>query len=118
MEKSISYFQTLSHEQLTTEIPVLFQLLNEEKVAKSQELAEFLLKYPNEITPYIFELFESDTPNMKLIEWTLETIIPQLPFFVKIALEDSLQRIAQSPTDEEKSLGLDEKALNVLNDFI
>lgn len=118
MEKTTGYFLELTDEQFHNELPILFQLLNEEKITKSQDLAEILLKFPNEITPFIFDMFESGTSNIRLKVWSLETIVPQLPFFVKIALEDTLQRLANSPTDEEKLVGLDEKAATVLNGFI
>lgn len=116
MERTEDYFLALTDEQQKNEITVLFQLLKEEKIPKSMALAKILLKFPNEITPYIFDLFESD--NMIMKAWSLENVIPQLPFFVKIALEDALQRIAQSPSEEEQSVGLNEKAKNVLNGFI
>lgn len=118
MNKTESYFLELPEEKLISEIPALFELLNEEKIVKTQALADLLIKFPNEITPYIFGLFESETINIRMKEWSLEEIIPKLPFFVKIALEDSLQRVAKAPTDAERKGGLDVKAENVLNSFI
>ena len=118
MEKREKYFAELNEEQLQIEIPELMKLLTENKLLKTQDLATLLLKFPNEITPFIFELFESPAADISMKEWSLEFIVPHLPFFVKIALEDELQRIVQSPTNEEKLVNLDEKAKSVLNGFI
>lgn len=118
LEKTELYFLELTDEQLIFEIPSLFLLLNGNKIMKTKSLANCLLKFPNEITPYIFELFESDTSDLRMKEWSLDYIVPQLPFFVKIALEDVLQRIAQSPSEAEKRVKLDEKAASVLSGFI
>ncbi|MFC7684708.1 DUF5071 domain-containing protein [Ureibacillus sp. GCM10028918] len=118
MEKTEDYFLAMTSEQLRNEFPLLLQLVSENKLMKTQTLAELLLKFPTEITPFIFELFESKSSNISVKEWSLDYIVPQLPFFMKIALEDALQRIAQSPTDDEKLVGVDLKAKNVLNGFI
>ncbi|WP_168193848.1 DUF5071 domain-containing protein [Lysinibacillus sp. SGAir0095] len=117
MEKTVVYFLELADEQLIIELPALFQLVKENKIMKTPALATRLLRFPNEITPFIFELFESDS-EIAMKEWSLDYLVPGLPFFVKIALEDVLQRIAQSPNEEEKLVKLDEKANSVLSDFI
>ena len=118
MEKTKAYFLGLADEQLQMEVPLIIQLLSENKLAKTQDLAKLLNKFPNEITPFIFEVFESAEKDISTREWCLDYLVPQLPFFVKIALEEQLQRIAHAPTMEEKSVNLDEKALSVLNNFI
>lgn len=118
MDKSTDYFLTLTDEQVKNEIPLIFQRLMEGKIVKSQELADILLKFPNEITTYVFSILESETSDIEMKAWILEEIVPKLPFFVKIALEELLQKMAQTPTDEERSSGLDKKANIVLNSFI
>ncbi|MCM3389951.1 DUF5071 domain-containing protein [Ureibacillus chungkukjangi] len=118
MEKTETYFLGLTNEQLQNEVPLIVQLLNENKLVKTQDLAKLLIKFPNEITPFIFEVFESAEKDISMKEWCLDFLVPQLPFFVKIALEELLQRIAHAPTIEEKSANLDDKALSVLNNFI
>ena len=118
LEKTEAYFLELTEEQVIDEIPVIFRMLDENKLTKTKELADQLLKFPNEITPHIFDLFESDATAIDMKEWSLDYLVPQLPFFVKIALEDSLQRIAQAPTAQEQSRNLQQKAKNVLDNFI
>ena len=118
MERTKTYFLGLTDEQQQMEVPLIVQLLNENKLEKTQDLAMLLIKFPNEITPFIFELFETADKDISMKEWCLDFLVPQLPFFVKIALEEELQRIAHAPTIEEKKVNLDEKALSVLNDFI
>ena len=118
MEKTEAYFLELIEAQLLDEIPVIFQMFNENKLTKTKELADQLLKFPNEITPHIFDLFEINATAIDMKEWSLDYLVPQLPFFVKIALEDALQRMAQAPTDEERSRNLQQKAKNVLDNFI
>ena len=118
LEKTEVYFLGLTDDEFINEIPTLFRLLNEEKLEKTQALADCLLKFPTEMTPFIFEVFETNDFNVTMKEWSLDFIVPQLPFFVKIALEDVLQRMAQSPSEEEKLALLDEKANSVLSGFI
>ncbi|MDN4493296.1 DUF5071 domain-containing protein [Ureibacillus aquaedulcis] len=118
MEKTIEEFLAMTDEQLRSEIPLLLQLVDEKKVENIQMVAELLLKFPTEITPFIFELFESESTSITMKEWSLDYIVPQLPFFVKIALEDALQKIVHSPTDDEKLAELDQKAMDVLNGFV
>ena len=118
MEKIETYFLELTDKQQQMEIPLLVQLLNEKKLEKTQDLAMVLTKFPNEISPFIFELFETVEKDISMKNWCIEFLVPQLPFFVKIALEEELQRIAHAPTIEEKKVNLDIKALSVLNNFI
>lgn len=118
LEKTEAYFIALTEEQLRSEIPILLQLVRDNKIEKTQVLAELLLDFPTEITSFIFEIFESESTSIRLKEWSLDFIVPKLPFFVKISLEDALQRIAQSPAADEKLVRLDEKAKNVLNGFV
>lgn len=118
MEESLQQLMTLSEEEKRSNLPAVLEWLKEGKIEKNEGLAELLLQYPTEITPFIFELFEGKATDLDLKKWMLESVIINMPFFVKIALEEQLQRMAQLPTDEERKRKLHEVAQTVLDRFI
>lgn len=118
MEGNFEQWMTLSDEEKRSTLPSVFKWLKEGKIERNEGLAEALLQYPTEITPFIFELFGSEKIELNLKKWMLEKVICKLPFFVKIALEEQLQKMAQFPTDEERKRKLHEVAQNVLDGFI
>ncbi|MEK9198679.1 DUF5071 domain-containing protein [Ureibacillus sp. 179-F W5.1 NHS] len=118
MEASVEQLLTLSEEEKRSNLPFVLEWLKVGEIERNEGLAELLLQYPAEITPFIFELLEGEAMDYDLKKWMMENVICKLPFFVKIALEEQLQRIAQLPTDEERKRKLHEVAQTVLDSFI
>lgn len=118
IEKLLNDQATLSNEEIEPYLSTLFQLLKDESLPLTEQIAEVMLRFTTEITSFLFDVFGDSGESVKLKASSLEYLVPKVPFFVKIALEDELQRIANNPTEEEKEVNLDKKAQEVLGGFI
>ncbi len=118
IEKLLQQHSLLSNEEIEPHLITLFQLLKDGNLQLTEQIAEMMLRFPTEITPFLFDVFGNAEQFVELKLESLQYLIPKVPFFVKIALEDELQRIANNPTDKEKEAELDKKAEEVLNGFI
>ncbi|WP_185807828.1 DUF5071 domain-containing protein [Lysinibacillus telephonicus] len=116
-EKILNHL-TLTSDNAEPHLLQLFQLLKDGKISLTNQIAEVMLRFPTEITPFLFDVFGNLEESVDLKAACLQLLVPNVPFFVKIALEDELQRIANNPTEEEKGINLDKKAHEVLNGFI
>lgn len=116
--EEVLYPLTLENENAEPHLMKLFQLLKGGKISLTNQIADVMVRFPTEITPFLFDVFGNLEESVDLKAECLEHLVPNVPFFVKIALEDELQRIVNDPTEEEKGINLDNKAHEVLNSFI
>ena len=73
-------------------LPALLEWMQDMNWPVAEPTVEFLLRYPNEITPLLVEVLAGDDWDWQY--WCLLRIIPRLPFYAKIVLHDAVERIA------------------------
>lgn len=107
-----------SDEKVISELPEIFQLLKEGEVQPSNEVLDIISKFPTESTPYILEILGENEEQINLQIWTLKEVVPKLPFFVKMALTDEIERMVNKPSSQEKEQKLHSIAQEALNSIL
>lgn len=104
----------LPKEEVIQLFPKLLELIMEKDHPNSLQVAKLFLKYPIDSVPTLLEVLQENQENMLWKAWCLQSVVPKLPFYSKIALTDEIMRIAQNPTKQEVSKKIDKFAQEVL----
>ncbi|BDH62172.1 hypothetical protein MTP04_23020 [Lysinibacillus sp. PLM2] len=121
MNQENNEFTTLgqeSEENVLSKLPEIFQLLKEGKIKPTNDVLDIISKFPTESTPFILEILGENEEQINLQIWTLKEVVPRLPFFVKIALTDEIERMVNKPSPHEKEQKLDSIAQEALNSIL
>ncbi|MEH7349612.1 DUF5071 domain-containing protein [Gottfriedia acidiceleris] len=93
-------------------LPNLLEWIQDMNWPIAKEIAKLLLNFPSEIVPYIKNVLQSDDDIWKY--WCLYELVMKFPIESKILFKDEIEKLANSPTPDEKLEDLDEVALEIL----
>ncbi len=91
----VTAVEQLAHMETAQIIPLLPQMLEwiqDMNWPVAEPMVEVLLQYPTELTSLVEQVLLGDDDMW--IYWCLQKIVPRLPFFSKLALMESVERIA------------------------
>lgn len=93
-------------------LPGLMEWIQDMNWPIAEEVAELLLKFPNEIVPLIKDVLTMNDDVWKY--WCLEILVHRLPMESKKLFKSDLIRLIERPTAGEKYEELNEIAIKIL----
>ncbi|MEK4628042.1 MAG: DUF5071 domain-containing protein [Solibacillus sp.] len=90
---AIEKLKQVHPEEVVLLLPQLLEWLQDFNWPVAEPMLEVLLQYPTELTPHIEQVLVGDDDMW--IFWCLTKIVPVLPFYSKMVLADSVQKLAE-----------------------
>jgi hypothetical protein len=109
----VNELKQLNNTDLIHLLPNLLEWLQDINWPIAQEIAKLLLNFPIEIVPHIKSVLQGDDDIWKY--WCLSELVMELPIESKTLFKEELEKLANSPTPDEKLEDLDEMAVEILS---
>ena len=113
---SVEKLKELSREEIIYLLSNLLEWIQDMNWLIAPKIADLLLDFPNETTPHIRKVFETEDDIWKF--WCLDVLVQHFPVESKQALKNDLIRLAERPSEGEKLEEVDVKAKEILNQIM
>ncbi|WEG12427.1 DUF5071 domain-containing protein [Pullulanibacillus sp. KACC 23026] len=112
---SVEKLNGLDREEIIYLVPKLLEWIQDMNWLIAPKIADLLLDFPNETTPHIRKVFETEDDIWKY--WCLDVLVQRFPAESKMALKNDLIRLAERPSEGEKLEEVDVKAKEILKEL-
>jgi hypothetical protein len=92
---AVEQLRTMNAQQVIPLLPKMLEWIQDMNWPVAKPMVEVLLNYPTEITPFVEEVLRGD--DEMWIYWCLTKLVPNLPFYSKLVLVDTVEEIASRP---------------------
>ena len=92
---AVEQLRTMNAQQVIPLLPKMLEWIQDMNWPVAKPMVEVLLNYPTEITPFVEEVLRGD--DEMWIYWCLTKLVPNLPFYSKLVLVDTVEEIVSRP---------------------